>query len=144
MQAIAKSKSSLQKTRRRLIVDYLTLQQDLKMLWHFTLMQVEGNPTILQEQAVQLMLEKLEVVFSNVSWHFEYETYFEADTSKKLSMILAAEELYFRIRKMERNATSTRSNSIVKSLLPLLFRMKQWMQRRSFIFKASKSKVGKI
>ena len=51
----------------------------------------KGDPTILQEQAVLLMLEKLEVV-SNMYHGFNYEDYFEAETSKKLSMILAAEE----------------------------------------------------
>ena len=52
----------------------------------------KGDPTILQEQAVELMLEKLEVV-SQMFHGFDYENYFEADTSKKLSIILSAEEL---------------------------------------------------
>jgi type I restriction enzyme, R subunit len=45
----------------------------------------------MQEQAVQLMLEKLEVI-SQMYHGFPYENYFEADTSSKLSTILAAEE----------------------------------------------------
>ena len=51
----------------------------------------KGDPTILQEQAVELMLEKLEVV-SQLFHGFAYEDYFAADTAKKLSLILAAED----------------------------------------------------
>ena len=51
----------------------------------------KGDPTLAQEQAVQIMLEKLEVV-SNLYHGFAYEDYFDADTGKKLSVILAAEE----------------------------------------------------
>ena len=51
----------------------------------------KGDPAIAQEKAVQLMLEKLEVV-SQMFHGFAYEEYFEADTRKKFSLILAAEE----------------------------------------------------
>jgi len=45
----------------------------------------------MQEQAVALMLEKIEIV--SAMYHgFIYEDYFEADTAQKLSLILAAEE----------------------------------------------------
>lgn len=51
----------------------------------------KGDPAIAQEQAVTLMLEKIEVI-SNMLHGFPYEDYFESDTSKKLNTILAAEE----------------------------------------------------
>jgi len=92
MQAIARVNRVYKDKPGGLIVDYLGIASDLKKaLAFYSDAGGKGDPTILQEQAVQLMLEKLEVV-SQMYHGFEYETYFEADTSKKLSMILSAEE----------------------------------------------------
>jgi len=92
MQAIARVNRVYKDKPGGLIVDYLGIAADLKKALSFYAdAGGKGDPTILQEQAVQLMLEKLEVV-SQMYHGFEYETYFEADTSKKLSTILAAEE----------------------------------------------------
>ena len=92
MQAIARVNRVYKDKPGGLIVDYLGIAADLKKaLAFYSDAGGKGDPTILQEQAVQLMLEKLEVV-SQMYHSFEYETYFEADTSKKLSMILSAEE----------------------------------------------------
>lgn len=92
MQAIARVNRVYKDKPGGLIVDYLGIAADLKKaLAFYSDAGGKGDPTILQEQAVQIMLEKLEVV-SQMYHGFEYETYFEADTSKKLSMILAAEE----------------------------------------------------
>jgi len=92
MQAIARVNRVYKDKPGGLIVDYLGIASDLKKaLAFYSDAGGKGDPTILQEQAVQLMLEKLEVV-SQMYHGFEYEAYFEADTSKKLSMILAAEE----------------------------------------------------
>lgn len=92
MQAIARVNRVYKDKPGGLIVDYLGIASDLKKaLSFYSDAGGKGDPTILQEQAVQLMLEKLEVV-SNMYHGFNYEDYFEAETSKKLSMILAAEE----------------------------------------------------
>jgi type I restriction enzyme R subunit len=92
MQAIARVNRVYKDKPGGLIVDYLGIAADLKKaLAFYSDAGGKGDPTILQEQAVQLMLEKLEVV-SQMYHGFEYKSYFEADTSKKLSMILAAEE----------------------------------------------------
>jgi type I restriction enzyme R subunit len=92
MQAIARVNRVYKDKPGGLIVDYLGIAADLKKaLAFYSDAGGKGDPTILQEKAVQLMLEKLEVV-SQMYHGFEYETYFEADTSKKLSMILSAEE----------------------------------------------------
>jgi type I restriction enzyme R subunit len=92
MQAIARVNRVYKDKPGGLIVDYLGIASDLKKaLSFYSDAGGKGDPTILQEQAVQLMLEKLEVV-SNMYHGFQYEDYFKADTSKKLSMILAAEE----------------------------------------------------
>jgi len=77
-------------------VDYLGIASDLKKaLSFYSDAGGKGDPTILQEQAVELMLEKLEVVsqlFSHNGEGFAYEDYFSADTAQKLSLILAAED----------------------------------------------------
>ncbi len=92
MQAIARVNRVYKDKPGGLIVDYLGIAADLKQaLAFYSDAGGKGDPTILQEEAVKLMLEKLEVV-SQMYNGFEYETYFEADTSKKLSLILAAEE----------------------------------------------------
>jgi len=92
MQAIARVNRVYKDKPGGLIVDYLGIASDLKKALSFYADSGgKGDPTILQEQAVEMMLEKLEVV-SNMYHGFNYEDYFEADTSKKLSIILAAEE----------------------------------------------------
>jgi len=92
MQAIARVNRVYKDKPGGLVVDYLGIASDLKKaLSFYSDAGGKGDPTILQEQAVDLMLEKLEVV-SNLFHGFKYEKYFEADTSKKLSLILSAEE----------------------------------------------------
>lgn len=74
------------------VVDYLGVAADLKeALSFYAEAGGTGNPTEGQEQAVEKMLEKIEVV-SGMYHGFAYENYFTADTSQKLSIILAAEE----------------------------------------------------
>ena len=92
MQAIARVNRVYKDKPGGLVVDYLGIASDLKKaLSFYSDAGGKGDPTILQEQAVELMLEKLEVV-SQMYHSFPYEDYFEAETSKKLSMILSAEE----------------------------------------------------
>ncbi len=92
MQAIARVNRVYKDKPGGLIVDYLGIASDLKKaLSFYSDAGGKGDPTILQEQAVELMLEKLEVV-SNMYHGFNYDDYFQAGTSQKLSMILAAEE----------------------------------------------------
>lgn len=92
MQAIARVNRVYKDKPGGLVVDYLGIASDLKeALSFYSDSGGKGDPALAQEQAVSLMLEKLEVV-SNMYYGFPYEHYFEADTSKKLSLILAAEE----------------------------------------------------
>ena len=92
MQAIARVNRVYKDKPGGLVVDYLGIASDLKeALSFYSDAGGKGNPAETQEQAVSLMLEKLEVV--SAMYHgFPYENYFEADTSQKLSLILAAEE----------------------------------------------------
>ncbi|WP_408625764.1 HsdR family type I site-specific deoxyribonuclease [Cyclonatronum proteinivorum] len=108
MQAIARVNRVYKDKPGGLVVDYLGIASDLKKaLSFYSDAGGKGDPTIAQEQAVALMLEKLEVVSQMFSESptsagvsassggrggFPYEDYFEANTSQKLSLILAAEE----------------------------------------------------
>ncbi len=92
MQAIARVNRVYKDKPGGLVVDYLGIASDLKKaLSFYSDAGGKGDPAIAQEQAVQLMLEKLEVV-SNMFHGYAYEEFFEAETSRKLSMILQAEE----------------------------------------------------
>jgi len=92
MQAIARVNRVYLDKPGGLVVDYLGIASDLKeALSFYSDAGGRGDPTLLQEQAVHLMLEKIEVV--SAMYHgFPYEDYFAAETSQKLSLILAAEE----------------------------------------------------
>nr|WP_287425006.1 type I restriction endonuclease subunit R [Candidatus Brachybacter algidus] len=92
MQAIARVNRVYKDKPGGLIVDYLGIASDLKKaLSFYSDAGGKGDPALAQQQAVDVMLEKMEVV-SQMYHGFEYETFFEADTSKKLSIILGAEE----------------------------------------------------
>lgn len=92
MQAIARVNRVYKDKSGGLIVDYLEIASDLKKaLSFYSDAGGKGDPASTQEQAVQVMLEKLEVV-SQMFHGFAYERYFDADTGTKLSIILAAEE----------------------------------------------------
>jgi len=92
MQAIARVNRVYKDKPGGLVVDYLGIAADLKeALSFYSDAGGKGDPALAQEQAVGLMLEKLEVV--SAMYHgFAYENYFEAETAQKLSLILAAEE----------------------------------------------------
>jgi type I restriction enzyme, R subunit len=119
MQAIARVNRVYKDKPGGLIVDYLGIAADLKKaLSFYSDSGGKGDPTLAQEQAVQLLLEKLEVVsqmfdekpatghseaFRNMAADpkikyitkiekLNYEAYFTASTSEKLQIILAAEE----------------------------------------------------
>ena len=92
MQAIARVNRVYKDKPGGLIVDYLGIAADLKKaLSFYSDGGGKGDPALLQEQAVELMLEKLEVV-SQLFHGFNYMEYFSANTSRKLSIILEAED----------------------------------------------------
>ncbi len=119
MQAIARVNRVYKDKPGGLIVDYLGIASDLKKaLSFYSDSGGKGDPAVAQEKAVQIMLEKLEVVsqmflekpVKQYSKDYEdlvkdpmvpyigkdrgllYEEYFTADTNTKLKIILAAEE----------------------------------------------------
>lgn len=91
MQAIARVNRVYIDKSGGLVVDYLGIASDLKKaLSFYSDNGGRGDPALVQEKAVAAMLEKLEIV--SQMFRFPYENYFEADTGRKLSLILAAEE----------------------------------------------------
>lgn len=119
MQAIARVNRVYIDKPAGLIVDYLGIASDLKKaLSFYSDSGGKGDPAVTQEKAVELMLEKLEVVsqmflekpVTDYSQDYMdlvkdqtvpylgkergllYEEYFTADTPTKLKIILAAEE----------------------------------------------------
>ena len=97
MQAIARVNRVYGDKPGGLIVDYLGVAAELKRaLSFYSEGGGKGDPAQMQEQAVALMQEKLEVI--NQLFHgFEYQEYFTADTSGKLSLILDAEDFILSI-----------------------------------------------
>jgi type I restriction enzyme R subunit len=92
MQAIARVNRVYKDKPGGLVVDYLGIASDLKKaLSFYSDSGGKGDPALAQEQAVALMLEKLEIV-SQMYHGFAYEQYFELDTRGKLSLIIEAEE----------------------------------------------------
>ena len=92
MQAIARVNRVYKDKPGGLIVDYLGIAADLKKaLSFYSDGGGKGDPALYQEQAVALMHEKLEVV-SQLFHGFNYHEYFTANTSRKLSIILEAED----------------------------------------------------
>ncbi len=92
MQAIARVNRVYKDKPSGLVVDYLGIASDLKKaLSFYSDAGGKGDPTIAQAQAVELMLEKMEIV-SDMFSGFPYEDYFESDTASKLNLILAAED----------------------------------------------------
>lgn len=92
MQAIARVNRVYKDKPAGLIVDYLGFAADLKeALAFYADAGGQGDPALVQEEAVALMLEKLEVL-SAMLQGVAYEAWFDADTAAKLALILTAEE----------------------------------------------------
>ena len=92
MQAIARVNRVYKDKPGGLVVDYLGIASDLKKaLSFYSDADGKGNPTEQQEQAVALMMEKLEVVQQLLDG-MSYMSYFNADVSTKLSLILHTED----------------------------------------------------
>jgi len=119
MQAIARVNRVYKDKPGGLVVDYLGIASDLKKaLAFYSESEGKGDPAVAQEQAVQVMLEKLEVVshmflevpsrgYSNEYIFLAddpeipyigkdrkllYEEYFTSSTRQKLQILLASEE----------------------------------------------------
>ncbi|MCG2688701.1 type I restriction endonuclease subunit R [Candidatus Parcubacteria bacterium] len=92
MQAIARVNRVFRDKIGGLVVDYIGFAGDLqRALAIYTQSGGTGSPTLTQEKAVEIMLEKYEVV-KQMFFGFDYHRYFASGTQKKLEIILEAEE----------------------------------------------------
>jgi type I restriction enzyme R subunit len=92
MQAIARVNRVFRDKPGGLIVDYLGILSDLKKALSFYLDSGgKGEPTNKLDDAINLMLQKLEII-DYLFKDFDYSEYFKADMSRKLDMILEAVE----------------------------------------------------
>ncbi len=96
MQAIARVNRVYKDKQGGLIVDYLGITSDLKnALSFYAGNTATSDPTLDQEKAVDVMLEKLEVI-SQMLHSFNDRLFYVGNTSEKLSVILAAEDYILR------------------------------------------------
>lgn len=92
MQAIARVNRVYKDKPGGLIVDYLGIAAELReALDFYGKSGGKGDPTKDQEEAVSIMLEKLDVL-QGIFHRFTYQRYFTADTGEKLRIILEAED----------------------------------------------------
>lgn len=91
MQAIARVNRVYKDKKGGLVVDYLGIASDLKKaLSFYSDSGGKGDPAIAQSRAIEMMQLGLEVI-EQMFYGFDYSQYFKAETAKKLSLILAAE-----------------------------------------------------
>ena len=92
MQSIARVNRIFRDKPGGLIVDYIGIASDLKTaLATYTQSGGKGSPTLDQEQAVLVMLEKFEIV-CQMFGTFDYKKFFSVDMQCKLVVILEAQE----------------------------------------------------
>lgn len=92
MQAIARVNRVYKDKIGGLVVDYLGIASDLKeALSFYSEAGGKGDPALVQDEAATILQEKLEVI-EGIMHGFNYQEYFTANTSRKLNIILEAEE----------------------------------------------------
>jgi type I restriction enzyme R subunit len=92
MQAIARVNRVFMDKPGGLVVDYIGIGNALKeALAFYSNSGGKGDPAETQEKALELMLEKIEVV-RQMFHDFDYKRFFSVGTSERLSIILQTEE----------------------------------------------------
>ncbi len=92
MQAIARVNRVFMDKPGGLVVDYIGIGNALKeALAFYSNSGGKGDPAETQEKALELMLEKIEVV-RQMFHDFDYKRFFSSGTSERLSIILQTEE----------------------------------------------------
>jgi type I restriction enzyme R subunit len=112
MQAIARVNRIYKDKPGGLIVDYIGFASDLqKALAVYTQSGGKGDPTITQEKAIEVMLEKYEVV-KQMFHGFDYHRYFAANTHDKLVIILEAQEHILSLDKGKEDGASGKEKKV--------------------------------
>lgn len=101
MQAIARVNRVYKDKAGGLIVDYLGIAADLKeALSFYSDAGGKGDPAVVQDEAVIIMKEKLEVL-DGIMHGYDYHKYFTSDTAEKLKIILESEDFILGIEQGE-------------------------------------------
>jgi len=99
MQAIARVNRVFMDKPGGLVVDYIGIGNALKeALAFYSSSGGKGTPAETQEKALELLLEKIEVV-RQMFHGFDYMRFFKVGTSERLSLILQAEEFVLQMDK---------------------------------------------
>ncbi len=99
MQAIARVNRVFMDKPGGLVVDYIGIGNALKeALAFYSSAGGKGKPAETQQQALELLLEKIEVV-RQMFHGFDYMRFFKVGTSERLSLILQAEEFVLALDK---------------------------------------------
>ncbi|WP_417619835.1 type I restriction endonuclease subunit R [Oceanihabitans sediminis] len=101
MQAIARVNRVYKDKPGGLIVDYIGIGQDLRNAM-VTYLQSggEGSPVVDIKEAIAGMLEKFEII-EQMFHGFNYKEYFQAETSRRLQIILAAQNFILTSEKLK-------------------------------------------
>lgn len=166
MQAIARVNRVFKDKPGGLVVDYLGIATDLKKaLSFYSDAGGKGDPTESIEKAVEVMLEKLEVVqqlfneetksykdilveepeaYYQNSFKFNYRRFFKVDAREKLSIILQAEEHILGLQ--DGKERFIREVTLLSQAFSFnnSTRGGNGYKRRSGFFSGSKSKIGKV
>ena len=101
MQAIARVNRVYKDKAGGLIVDYLGIAADLKeALSFYSDAGGKDDPAVVQDEAVIIMKEKLEVL-DGIMHGYDYHKYFTSDTAEKLKIILESEDFILGIEQGE-------------------------------------------
>jgi len=101
MQAIARVNRVYKDKAGGLMVDYLGIAADLKeALSFYSDAGGKGDPAVVQDEAVIIMKEKLEVL-DGIMHGYDYHKYFTSDTAEKLKIILESEDFILGIEQGE-------------------------------------------
>lgn len=101
MQAIARGNRVYKDKAGGLVVDYLGIAADLKeALSFYSDAGGKGDPAVVQDEAVIIMKEKLEVL-DGIMHGYDYHKYFTSDTAEKLKIILESEDFILGIEQGE-------------------------------------------
>ena len=146
MQAIARVNRVYKDKAGGLIVDYLGIAADLKeALSFYSDAGGKGDPAVVQDEAVIIMKEKLEVL-DGIMHGYDYHKYFTSDTAEKLKIILESEDFILGIEQGEGKTRFIRAVSSLSQSFPLAVPHPTAMENAPLVayFQAVKARLVKF
>lgn len=146
MQAIARVNRVYKDKAGGLIVDYLGIAADLKeALSFYSDAGGKGDPAVVQDEAVIIMKEKLEVL-DGIMHGYDYHKYFTSDTAEKLKIILESEDFILGIEQGEGKTRFIRAVSSLSQSFALAVPHPTTMENAPLVayFQAVKARLVKF